>query len=188
MSTVQAALTMRGNRTTAQDVGNEKVMAASSIAKSSNSLGAVGLDKMMVEVEHPADKVLVAALQDGTASVVMAETQDVSTDFDVNAGTSEFVDLGSEAAGVKDKVREKNYKAKETERTEPLSGHAFFQKEDKQKVGTISSLDMKQMPLRWKIMNFSQKEYYYQLNKEDRVISSPSTTFHPFYPQSTTNS
>ena len=112
MSTVQAALTMRGNRTTAQDVGNEKVMAASSIAKSSNSLGAVGLDKMMVEVEHPADKVLVAALQDGTASVVMAETQDVSTDFDVNAGTSEFVDLGSEAAGVKDKVREKNYKAK----------------------------------------------------------------------------
>ena len=97
--------------------------------------------------------------------MVMAETQDVSTDFDVNAGTSEFVDLGSEAAGVKDKVREKNYKAKETERTEPLSGYAFFQKEDKQKVRTISSLDMKQMPLRWKMMNFSQKEYYYQLNK-----------------------
>ena len=121
MSAVQAALTLRGDRTTAQDVGNEKVMAASSIAniiKSSNSLGAVGLDKMMVEVEHPADKVLVAVLQDGTASVVMAETQDVSTDFDVNAGTYEFVDLGSEAAGVKDKVREKNSKAKEKERCE----------------------------------------------------------------------
>ena len=69
-------------------------------------------------MEHPADKVLVAALQDGTASVVMAETQDVSTDFDVNAGTYEFVDLGSEAAGVKDKVREKNSKAKEKERCE----------------------------------------------------------------------
>ena len=87
-------------------------MAASSIAniiKSSNSLGAAGLEKMMGEV---------AVLQDGTASVVMAETQDVSTDFDVNAGTSEFVDLGSEAAGVKDKVREKNSKAKEKERCE----------------------------------------------------------------------
>ena len=37
---------------------------------------------MMVEVEPPADKVLVAALQDGTAGVVMAKTQDVSIDFD----------------------------------------------------------------------------------------------------------
>jgi T-complex protein 1 subunit alpha len=98
MSTVQAALTLRGDRTTGQDVRTQNVMAASSIANIvKSSLGPVGLDKMMVddigdvtitndgatilqllEVEHPAAKVLVelAALQDeevgdGTTSVVI---------------------------------------------------------------------------------------------------------------------
>jgi len=98
MSTVQAALSLRGNRTTGQDVRTQNVMAASSIANIvKSSLGPVGLDKMMVddigdvtitndgatilqllEVEHPAAKVLVelAALQDeevgdGTTSVVI---------------------------------------------------------------------------------------------------------------------
>ena len=76
MSTVQAALTLRGDRTTGQDVRTQNVMAASSIANIvKSSLGPVGLDKMMVddititndgdtilqllEVEHPAAKVLV---------------------------------------------------------------------------------------------------------------------------------
>jgi len=98
MSTVQAALTLRGDRKTGQDVRTQNVMAASSIANIvKSSLGPVGLDKMMVddvgdvtitndgatilqllEVEHPAAKVLVelAALQDeevgdGTTSVVI---------------------------------------------------------------------------------------------------------------------
>jgi len=98
MSTVQSALTLLGDRKTGQDVRTQNVMAASSIANIvKSSLGPVGLDKMMVddvgdvtitndgatilqllEVEHPAAKVLVelAALQDeevgdGTTSVVI---------------------------------------------------------------------------------------------------------------------
>jgi len=98
MSTVQAALSLRGNRSTGQNVRTQNVMAASSIANIvKSSLGPVGLDKMLVddigdvtitndgatilqllEVEHPAAKVLVelAALQDeevgdGTTSVVI---------------------------------------------------------------------------------------------------------------------
>jgi len=98
MSTVQAALTLQGERKTGQSVRTQNVMAASSIANIvKSSLGPVGLDKMLVddvgdvtitndgatilqllEVEHPAAKVLVelAALQDeevgdGTTSVVI---------------------------------------------------------------------------------------------------------------------
>ena len=84
---------MVGERKSGQDVRTQNVMAASSIANIVKiSLGPVGLDKMMVdevgddgaailqllEVEHPAAKVLVelAALQDeevgdGTTSVVI---------------------------------------------------------------------------------------------------------------------
>jgi len=102
MSTVQAALTLRGDRKTGQDVRTQNVMAASSIANIvKSSLGPVGLDKMLVddvgdvtitndgatilqllEVEHPAAKVLVelAALQDeevgdGTTSVVIVAAE-----------------------------------------------------------------------------------------------------------------
>ena len=86
MSTVQSALSLPGSRNTGQDVRTQNVMAAASIANIvKSSLGPVGLDKMMVddvgdvtitndgatilqllEVEHPAAKVLVelAALQD----------------------------------------------------------------------------------------------------------------------------
>jgi len=98
MSTVQAALTLQGERKTGQSVRTQNVMAASSIANIvKSSLGPVGLDKMLVddvgdvtitndgatilqllEVEHPAAKVLVelAALQDeevgdGITSVVI---------------------------------------------------------------------------------------------------------------------
>jgi len=98
MATVQAALTLQGDRKTGQSVRTQNVMAASSIANIvKSSLGPVGLDKMLVddvgdvtitndgatilqllEVEHPAAKVLVelAALQDeevgdGTTSVVI---------------------------------------------------------------------------------------------------------------------
>jgi len=98
MSTVQSALSLPGSRNTGQDVRTQNVMAAASIANIvKSSLGPVGLDKMMVddvgdvtitndgatilqllEVEHPAAKVLVelAALQDeevgdGTTSVVI---------------------------------------------------------------------------------------------------------------------
>ena len=98
MSTVQAALTLRGDRTTGQDVRTQNVMAASSNANIvKSSLGPVGFDKIMVddigdvtitndgatilqllEVEHPAVKVLIelAALQDeevgdGITSVVI---------------------------------------------------------------------------------------------------------------------
>jgi len=98
MSTVQSALTLRGDRKSGQAVRTQNVMAASSIANIvKSSLGPVGLDKMLVddvgdvtitndgatilqllEVEHPAAKVLVelAALQDeevgdGTTSVVI---------------------------------------------------------------------------------------------------------------------
>ena len=83
MSTVQAALTLKGDRKTGQDVRTQNVMAASSIANIvKSSLGPVGLDKMMVddvgdvtitndgatilqllEVEHPAAKVLVELAQ-----------------------------------------------------------------------------------------------------------------------------
>ena len=84
---------MVGERKSGQDVRTQNVMAASSIANIVKiSLGPVGLDKMMVdevgddgaailqllEVEHPAAKVLVelAALQDeevgdGTTGVVI---------------------------------------------------------------------------------------------------------------------
>ena len=98
MSTVSSSLTLAGERKSGQDVRTQNVMAASSIANIvKSSLGPVGLDKMMVdevgdvtitndgatilqllEVEHPAAKVLVelAALQDeevgdGTTSVVI---------------------------------------------------------------------------------------------------------------------
>jgi len=98
MSTIQSALTLQGERKSGQSVRTQNVMAASSIANIvKSSLGPVGLDKMMVddigdvtitndgatilqllEVEHPAAKVLVelAALQDeevgdGTTSVVI---------------------------------------------------------------------------------------------------------------------
>ena len=98
MSTLGSALTLAGERKSGQDVRTQNVMAASSIANIvKSSLGPVGLDKMMVdevgdvtitndgatilqllEVEHPAAKVLVelAALQDeevgdGTTSVVI---------------------------------------------------------------------------------------------------------------------
>jgi len=102
MSTVQAPLTLRGDRKTGQGVRTQNVMAASSIANIvKSSLGPVGLDKMLVddvgdvtitndgatilqllEVEHPAAKVLVelAALQDeevgdGTTSVVIVAAE-----------------------------------------------------------------------------------------------------------------
>ena len=93
MSTLRGALTLVGERKSGQDVRTQNVMAASSIANIvKSSLGPVGLDKMMVdevgddgaailqllEVEHPAAKVLVelAALQDeevgdGTTGVVI---------------------------------------------------------------------------------------------------------------------
>jgi len=98
MSTVASALSIKGERRTGQDVRTQNVMAASSIANIvKSSLGPVGLDKMMVddigdvtitndgatilkllEVEHPAAKVLVELAQlqdeevgDGTTSVVI---------------------------------------------------------------------------------------------------------------------
>lgn len=98
MASVQSLLSLPGERTTGQSVRTQNVMAAQSIANIvKSSLGPVGLDKMLVddigdvtitndgatilqllEVEHPAAKVLVelAALQDeevgdGTTSVVI---------------------------------------------------------------------------------------------------------------------
>jgi len=98
MSTLGAQLSIKGERRTGQDVRTQNVMAASSIANIvKSSLGPVGLDKMMVddigdvtitndgatilkllEVEHPAAKVLVELAQlqdeevgDGTTSVVI---------------------------------------------------------------------------------------------------------------------
>ena len=77
MSTVAANLSLRGERSTGQQVRTQNVMAAASIANIvKSSLGPVGLDKMLVddvgdvtitndgatilkllEVEHPAAKV-----------------------------------------------------------------------------------------------------------------------------------
>ncbi|XP_064597202.1 LOW QUALITY PROTEIN: T-complex protein 1 subunit alpha-like [Liolophura sinensis] len=98
MADTSSALTVGGDRTTGQSVRTQNVLAASSIANIvKSSLGPVGLDKMLVddvgdvtitndgatilkllEVEHPAAKVLVelADLQDqevgdGTTSVVI---------------------------------------------------------------------------------------------------------------------
>jgi len=98
MAATTAALSLGGDRTTGQSVRTQNVLAASSIANIvKSSLGPVGLDKMLVddvgdvtitndgatilkllEVEHPAAKVLVelAELQDqevgdGTTSVVI---------------------------------------------------------------------------------------------------------------------
>ncbi|KAL4218438.1 Alpha subunit of chaperonin-containing T-complex [Mactra antiquata] len=98
MADTNSLLTVGGDRTTGQSVRTQNVMAASSIANIvKSSLGPVGLDKMLVddvgdvtitndgatilkllEVEHPAAKVLVelADLQDqevgdGTTSVVI---------------------------------------------------------------------------------------------------------------------
>ncbi|XP_071114940.1 T-complex protein 1 subunit alpha-like [Haliotis cracherodii] len=98
MASTSKALTVGGERTTGQSVRTQNVLAASSIANIvKSSLGPVGLDKMLVddigdvtitndgatilkllEVEHPAAKVLVelADLQDqevgdGTTSVVI---------------------------------------------------------------------------------------------------------------------
>uniref|UniRef100_A0A8D8SUM6 T-complex protein 1 subunit alpha n=2 Tax=Cacopsylla melanoneura TaxID=428564 RepID=A0A8D8SUM6_9HEMI len=98
MSTIQAALSVPGTRTSGAPVRTQNVMAASAIANIvKSSLGPVGLDKMLVddigdvtvtndgatilrllEVEHPAAKVLVELAQlqdeevgDGTTSVVI---------------------------------------------------------------------------------------------------------------------
>merc|ERR1712066_969474 len=98
MSTVATSLSLPGERKTGSDVRTQNVLAASSIANIvKSSLGPVGLDKMMVddigdvtitndgatilkllEVEHPAAKVLVELAQlqdeevgDGTTSVVI---------------------------------------------------------------------------------------------------------------------
>lgn len=50
MATVQAALTLQGDRKTGQSVRTQNVMAASSIANIvKSSLGPVGLDKMLVD-------------------------------------------------------------------------------------------------------------------------------------------
>lgn len=102
MSTVASALALMGERKTGTEVRTQNVMAASSISNIvKSSLGPVGLDKMLVddignvtvtndgatilqllEVEHPAAKVLVelAALQDeevgdGTTSVVIVAAE-----------------------------------------------------------------------------------------------------------------
>ncbi|XP_013099907.1 T-complex protein 1 subunit alpha [Stomoxys calcitrans] len=98
MSTIANALSIAGTRQSGQPVRTQNVMAASSIANIvKSSLGPVGLDKMLVddigdvtvtndgatilkllEVEHPAAKVLVELAQlqdeevgDGTTSVVI---------------------------------------------------------------------------------------------------------------------
>merc|ERR1711862_928342 len=98
MASTTSALSIGGDRTTGQSVRTQNVLAASSISNIvKSSLGPVGLDKMLVddvgdvtvtndgatilkllEVEHPAAKVLVelADLQDqevgdGTTSVVI---------------------------------------------------------------------------------------------------------------------
>uniref|UniRef100_A0A7G3A8X8 T-complex protein 1 subunit alpha n=1 Tax=Lutzomyia longipalpis TaxID=7200 RepID=A0A7G3A8X8_LUTLO len=98
MSTIASALTVAGTRTSGQPIRTQNVMAACSIANIvKSSLGPVGLDKMLVddigdvtvtndgatilkllEVEHPAAKVLVELAQlqdeevgDGTTSVVI---------------------------------------------------------------------------------------------------------------------
>ncbi|GAB0096533.1 T-complex protein 1 subunit alpha [Sergentomyia squamirostris] len=98
MSTIASPLSVAGTRTSGQPVRTQNVMAASSIANIvKSSLGPVGLDKMLVddigdvtvtndgatilkllEVEHPAAKVLVELAQlqdeevgDGTTSVVI---------------------------------------------------------------------------------------------------------------------
>lgn len=98
MSTVASPLTIAGTRTSGSSVRSQNVMAASAIANIvKSSLGPVGLDKMLVddigditvtndgatilkllEVEHPAAKVLVELAQlqdeevgDGTTSVVI---------------------------------------------------------------------------------------------------------------------
>lgn len=98
MSTVAASLSLRGDRHSGQQVRTQNVMAAVSIANIvKSSLGPLGLDKMLVddigdvtvtndgatilnllEVEHPAAKVLVELAQvqdqevgDGTTSVVI---------------------------------------------------------------------------------------------------------------------
>ncbi|XP_059610118.1 T-complex protein 1 subunit alpha [Phlebotomus argentipes] len=98
MSTIASPLTVAGTRTSGQPIRTQNVMAACSIANIvKSSLGPVGLDKMLVddigdvtvtndgatilkllEVEHPAAKVLVELAQlqdeevgDGTTSVVI---------------------------------------------------------------------------------------------------------------------
>lgn len=98
MSTVANMLSIQGERRTGRDVRSQNVMAAQSISNIvKSSLGPVGLDKMLVddvgdvtitndgatilkllEVEHPAAKVLVELAQlqdeevgDGTTSVVI---------------------------------------------------------------------------------------------------------------------
>jgi len=98
MSTIANPLSIMGTRDQGRDVRGQNVMAASSIANIvKSSLGPVGLDKMLVddvgdvtvtndgatilkllEVEHPAAKVLVELAQlqdeevgDGTTSVVI---------------------------------------------------------------------------------------------------------------------
>ena len=98
MASTVSALSVSGDRTSGQSIRTQNVMAARSIANIvKSSLGPVGLDKMLVddvgdvtitndgatilkmlEVEHPAAKVLVELAQlqdeevgDGTTSVVI---------------------------------------------------------------------------------------------------------------------
>jgi T-complex protein 1 subunit alpha len=102
MSTLGTNLSIQGQRKTGSDVRTQNVLAASSIANIvKSSLGPVGLDKMLVddigdvtitndgatilkllEVEHPAAKVLVELAQlqdeevgDGTTSVVIVAAE-----------------------------------------------------------------------------------------------------------------
>ena len=55
------------------------------------------------------------------------------------------------------------------ERTEALSGYAFFVKEEKQKVGPSTSLNMKLLNLTWSNMSVCQKEVYFQMSREDKL-------------------
>ena len=55
------------------------------------------------------------------------------------------------------------------ERTKALSSYAFFVKEEKQKVGPSTSLNMKLLNLTWSNMSVCQKEVYFQMSREDKL-------------------
>ena len=82
---------------------------------------------------------------------------------------SEPVKLSTEVSGGTTTVRGRKKSVKAVrERTEPLSGYAFFVKEEKQKIGK-SKLNMKQVNHSWGLLTSEQTEHYSKLSRLDKL-------------------
>eukprot|EP00092_Neocalanus_flemingeri_P093199 GFUD01118433.1.p1 GENE.GFUD01118433.1~~GFUD01118433.1.p1 ORF type:complete len:214 (+),score=65.10 GFUD01118433.1:50-691(+) len=95
----------------------------------------------------------------------------------IAGGNAEDMELCEEVSTVeveKSNAGKENGEKVAKVRTEPLSGHAFFLKLEKQKIHPSKSLDMEQIELRWKMMTSCEKEPYEKLSREDKISLGPN--------------